>query len=282
MAAWSDPVAEASAPASSASLAAPASGTAPLLRAEALVKRYGLGPAAVDGLTLEVRRGEIFGLIGPNGAGKTTLFDCLAGARMPSSGRIVLDGRPIERLPAHRRAALGLGRSFQIPKPFGDMSVVENVMVGAAHQSGEAVLNALLRPGLVRRQDREIRERAMALLDFVTLARLADEPARVLSGGQRKLLELARVLIGNPRLLLLDEPAAGVNPSLLEVIIDRVLAIRDRGVTVLVIEHNLDMIARVCSRVLVMAQGRRLAEGAPAAVVRDPRVVEAYLGTLAA
>ena len=252
----------------------------PLLRAESVVKRFG-GVAAVDGLSFAVHAGEIVGLIGPNGAGKTTMFDCLAGSQRPTSGRILLDGAAIERLPAHRRALKGLGRTFQIPRPFARMSVIENVMLGAQGQRGEAMLPNWLSPRAVRRQEEALHARAMDLLAFVTLAPLADEPARVLSGGQRKLLELARVLMGEPALLLLDEPAAGVNPALLELIIDRIAAIRARGVTVLLIEHNMDMVARLCSRVVVMAQGRLLAEGPPAAVTADPAVVEAYLGLAA-
>ncbi len=251
-----------------------------LLRAEAVVKRFG-GVAAVDGLSFAIHPGEIVGLIGPNGAGKTTMFDCLAGSQRLSAGQILFEGEAIQSWPAHRRALRGLGRTFQIPKPFGAMSVIENVMLGAKGQRGETILANWLRPGTVRRQEAELYERAMALLDFVTLARLAREPARVLSGGQRKLLELARVLIGAPSLLLLDEPAAGVNPTLLDLIIDRIDAIRSRGVTILLIEHNMDMVARLCSRVVVMAQGRLLAEGSPAQVVADPAVVEAYLGQAA-
>ena len=251
--------------------------TAPLLQAEAVVKRFG-GVAAVDGLSFAIQPGEIVGLVGPNGAGKTTMFDCLAGSQRPTGGRIRLGGTAIEALPAHRRAALGLGRTFQIPKPFAAMSVIENTMLGARGQRGESVLAALLQPGRVRRQEADIHTRALAMLEFMTLTHLAREPARVLSGGQRKLLELARVMMGDPRLLLLDEPAAGVNPALLDLIIDRIAAIRARGVTVLLIEHNMDMVARLCSRVLVMAQGRLLAEGPPAAIVRDPAVIEAYLG----
>ena len=150
--------------------------------------------------------------------------------------------------------ALGLGRTFQIPRPFGAMSVLDNVMLGAQGQRGERAWNNWLRPGLVRRQERDIRDRAMALLDFTTLAALADRPAQVLSGGQRKLLELDRMLMADPKLLLLDEPAAGVAPALLDLVVDRIAAIRDRGVTLLLIEHNMDMVARLCSRVLVMAQ----------------------------
>ena len=251
-----------------------------LLRAEAVVKRFG-GVAAVDGLSFTVRRGEILGLIGPNGAGKTTMFDCLAGSLRPTAGRILFGDAAIEAMPAHRRAALGLGRTFQIPRPFGTLSVVENTMLGAQGQRGERLWPNWLSPGAVRRQEAATHDRAMALLDFVSLARLAREPARVLSGGQRKLLELARVMMGEPAMLLLDEPAAGVNPALLELIIDRIAAIRAQGVTVLLIEHNMEMVARLCSRVVVMAEGRLLAEGTPAAVTADPAVREAYLGQTA-
>ena len=256
---------------------APNAPGAPLLAAEAVTKRFG-GQAAVDGLSFAVEAGEILGLVGPNGAGKTTMFDCLAGSQRPTSGRILFAGRAIEHLPAHARMALGLGRTFQIPRPFGAMSVRDNMMMGAQGQCGESAWASWFRPGAVRRQERDLRDRAMAMLDFTTLAPLADRPAQVLSGGQRKLLELGRMLMADPKLLLLDEPAAGVAPALLDLIIDRIAAIRDRGVTLLLIEHNMEMVARLCSRVLVMAQGRLLAEGPPAAVVRDPAVVEAYLG----
>lgn len=253
---------------------------APLLEASTIVKRFG-GVAAVDGMSLQVAAGEIVGLIGPNGAGKTTMFDLLAGSLHPTSGSVTLAGRGIERLPAHRRLGLGLGRTFQIPKPFLSMSVVENVMLGGQGQLGERILPNWLLPGRVARQERDVHDKARALLDFVGLSALARDPARVLSGGQRKLLELARVLMADPRLLLLDEPAAGVNPVLLDVIIERIAAIRSRGVTVFLIEHNMDMVSRLCSRVLVMAQGRLLCEGAPDIVTRDPRVIEAYLGSAA-
>ena len=253
----------------------------PILDVAAVVKRFG-GQTAVDGLSFTVEAGEIVGLVGPNGAGKTTMFDCLAGSQRTTSGRIALAGRSIAGLPAHARVALGLGRTFQIPRPFGTLSVLDNVMLGAQGQRGEVAWVNWLAPGAVRRQEREIRDRAMALLEFTTLAHLAAAPAQVLSGGQRKLLELARVLMADPKLLLLDEPAAGVAPALLDLIVDRIAAIRDRGVTLLLIEHDMDMVARLCSRVLVMAQGRLLAEGTPDAIARDPAVVEAYLGAAAA
>lgn len=249
----------------------------PLLATTGLVKRFG-GVAAVDGISIEVRAGEIVGLIGPNGAGKTTLFDMIAGSQKPSSGRIALSGRFIETEHAGRRIHRGLGRTFQIPRPFPAMSLVENVMVGAQGQSGEGILPNWLLPARVACEEKRNFERAMALLDFVTLAKLAREPARILSGGQRKLLELARVLMAEPSIILLDEPAAGVNPSLLEIVIDRIQELNRRGTTFLVIEHNMDMVARLCGRVYVMAAGELLCQGTPAQVAGDPRVIEAYLG----
>ena len=248
-----------------------------VLSARELFKRFG-GVAAVDGVSIEVPEGGLFGLIGPNGAGKTTLFDMLAGEQRPTSGAILLNGVAVERAPPHARLELGLARTFQIPRPFAGMAVVENVMLGARRQSGEHIWPNLLAPGRVRREERKARDRAMALLRFVQLEEHALAPARVLSGGQRKLLELARALMTDPSLLLLDEPAAGVNPRLLSVIVDRIREINRRGVAVLVIEHNMDVIVKLCEHVFVMAAGRMLCEGAPEAVIRDPRVIDAYLG----
>ncbi len=259
----------------------PRAGEGLLLCVEQVSKRFG-GNVAVDGLSFEVSSGEIVGLIGPNGAGKTTLFDCLAGSQRPTAGTIRLCGSPIETKPAHARVGLGLGRTFQIPRPFGTMSTIDNVIMGAQGQRGESLLPNWLAPGRVARQERDLRERAMALLEFVTLTHLAEQPARVLSGGQRKLLELARVLMAEPKLLLLDEPAAGVNPVLLDLIIDRIAAIRARGIAVLLIEHNMDMVARLCSRVLVMAEGERSAEGAPDVVARRSRRHRGLSGAAAA
>jgi branched-chain amino acid transport system ATP-binding protein len=249
----------------------------PLLRARSVTKRFG-GMVAVDDVSFGLRQGEILGLIGPNGAGKTTLFDCIAGSQAASAGTLELAGRAIERLPAHRRLRHGLARTFQIPRPFPEMSVLDNVMLGAAGHPGERILPNWLRPGAVARREAELRARAGEILAFLTLDGMADRPAHILSGGQKKLLELARALMAEPALILLDEPAAGVNPSLLEVIIDRIKELNRRGTTFLLIEHNMDMVARLCGRVLVMASGRLLAEGAPAVVARDPRVIEAYLG----
>jgi len=259
----------------------PFSGDAPVLSAKSLVKRFG-GVAAVDDVTIDVGPGEIVGLIGPNGAGKTTLFDLIAGELKPTSGRIWLDGVAVESAPADTRLAHGLGRTFQIPRPFPGMTLVENVMLGAQGQSGERIWPNWIAPRRVAREERACREKAADLLAFVKLDRLAREPARVLSGGERKLLELARALMAEPSLLLLDEPAAGVNPSLLEVILERIVEINRRGVALLVIEHNMDVVVRLCGRVFVMAAGKILCEGKPEAVVRDRRVIEAYLGGAAA
>ena len=252
-------------------------GDSVILAAETLVKRFG-GVAAVDGVSLTVRRGEIVGLIGPNGAGKTTLFDLLAGEQEPSSGRIILDGKVARSGSPKTRLKAGLGRTFQIPRPFAGMTLIENVMLGAQNQTGERLWPNWLSPRRVAQEERASFARAMGLLKFVRLDELAQEPARVLSGGQRKLLEIARTMMAEPSLLLLDEPAAGVNPSLLNVIVERILEINRAGVAVLVIEHNMDVIVRLCARVFVMAAGKLLCQGPPDAVIRDPLVIEAYLG----
>jgi branched-chain amino acid transport system ATP-binding protein len=248
-----------------------------MLEARSISKSFG-GMKAVDNVSLHVKRGEIVGLIGPNGAGKTTMFNVLAGALPATSGTILFQGRSIGSIPSHRRSALGLARTFQIPRPFAEMTVIENVLVAASGQLGERMFPNWLVPGRVGAQERASLEKARALLEFVTLAALANQPARLLSGGQRKLLELARVLMAEPSLVLLDEPAAGVNPKLLETILSRVTELNQKGVTFLVIEHNMDVIARLCARVFVMAAGRMLCSGRPSEVSADPRVLEVYLG----
>lgn len=248
-----------------------------VLEARDLTKRFG-GVAAVNGMTLAVGQGEVLGLIGPNGAGKTTMFDLLAGSVSPTSGSIHLMGHEITKSPAHRRLAGGMARTFQIPRPFPELTLLENMLIARQGQTGERFWANFATPRLVAAEERAATEKALSLLDLVALRRLADAPARVLSGGQRKLLELARVMMADPKVILLDEPAAGVNPALLEVLIARIREINASGVTFVLIEHNIDMVSRLCNRIVVMAQGAQLFEGSPDAVARDPRVIEAYLG----
>jgi len=248
-----------------------------MLELSGLSRRFG-GARAVDQVTLTLPPGRITGLIGPNGAGKTTLFNLIAGSLRPSAGRVRFEGRDISRAPPHRRLRLGLGRTFQIPRPFAAMTVLENVLLAAQGQRGERPFANWLAGRAVAAEERRNLARAREIIAFLHLDRLAASPAAALSGGQRKLLELARVLMAEPRLVLLDEPAAGVNPSLLETIIDRIRALHAGGLSFLIVEHNLDLVARLCSQVHVMAAGRLLVSGPPEEVTRDPRVIEAYLG----
>jgi branched-chain amino acid transport system ATP-binding protein len=239
------------------------------------------GLRAVDGMSVALRRAELLGLIGPNGAGKTTLFNLLAGNLKPLTGEIRIADADVSREGPERRIGRGLGRTFQIPRPFAEMTVLENVLTGGQGQAGERAWMNFVRPNLVAAQEKAAVDKARGLLDFVTLSALEGEPARVLSGGQRKLLELARVLMADPEILLLDEPAAGVNPALLEFIIQRVMELNAAGKSILLIEHNMDMVSRLCSRVVVMAAGKHLTEGTPMEVARNPAVIEAYLGDVA-
>ena len=252
----------------------------PVVEARGVTMQFG-GLRAVDGMSIALRRGEMLGLIGPNGAGKTTLFNLLAGSLTPTAGAIAISGTDVSREGPERRIARGVARTFQIPRPFAEMTVLENVLTGGQRQAGEDIWMNFLRPGRVAAEEKEAVDKARALLDFVTLSALEGEPARVLSGGQRKLLELARVLMADPDALLLDEPAAGVNPALLEFIIERVTELNAGGKSILLIEHNMDMVSRLCSRVVVMAAGKHLTEGTPDQVARNPAVIEAYLGDVA-
>jgi branched-chain amino acid transport system ATP-binding protein len=248
-----------------------------MLEVRAVSKSFG-GVKVIDGVSASVEAGEIVGLIGPNGAGKTTLFNVISGMLRPNAGHILLNGNPIEHTPPHSRIRLGLGRTFQIPRPFGAMTVLENVVFAAQQQVGERIIPNWFLPHRVAADERRNVEKARSLIDLVTLGALAGQPARILSGGQRKLLELARILMADPQIILLDEPAAGVNPALLDVIIAKIAEINARGITFVIIEHNMDLVSRLCARVLVMAAGRIMSEGAPAEVGRDPRVIEAFLG----
>jgi branched-chain amino acid transport system ATP-binding protein len=252
-----------------------------LLVVEKITKDFG-GHQAVSQVSFRLQSGCIAGLIGPNGAGKTTLFNCLAGFLKPNSGQVWLDGRVISGLASSDVFAAGLARTFQIPRPFPEMSVLENVMVAATGQAGERFWTNWFQPKLVRQQERLIKESARHWLNFVGLSDLEQKPARILSGGQRKLLELARAMVSKPKLVLLDEPGAGVNPVLLDQIVEKVTSLNAEGTTFLIIEHNMDLVASLCKPVMVMSQGQLLLSGDASAVLSDPRVVEAYLGNAAA
>jgi neutral amino acid transport system ATP-binding protein len=250
---------------------------APLLSANSLCKSFG-GIRAVDNASIAVPAGSITGLIGPNGAGKTTLFNLLSNFIHPDSGQVIFDGQPIQTLQPHQIAQQGLVRTFQVARVLSKLSVMENMLLAAQHQTGESFWNVWLRPGQVRKQEREQRERASAILESVGLAHMAQNYAGALSGGQRKLLEIARALMVQPKLILLDEPAAGVNPTLINQICEHILNWNRQGMTFLIIEHNMDVIMSLCDRVWVLAEGRNLASGTPSEIQQDTQVLEAYLG----
>ena len=243
-----------------------------------MVKDFG-GVRAVDNCSLDVIRGSITGLIGPNGAGKTTLFNLISGAIPLTAGRIVFDGSEIHGLKMHQTFARGLMRTFQIPREMSGMTALENLMVVPAGQTGERLWASWLMPWRVSREERDIEERALEILEFVRLSHLANEYAGNLSTGQKKLLELARTLMANPKMVLLDEPAAGVNRTLLAEITDNIRrASEERGVTFMLIEHDMDLVAQMCDPVIVLANGSVIAEGTPREIQNNPEVLESYLG----
>ena len=249
--------------------------TPPLLSVRGLTRSF-YGVQALSGLDLDVAAGTITALIGPNGAGKTTAFQCISGVVPPGGGAVRFGGQDVTAWRPDRITRAGLTRTFQIARGIPRLSVLENLLLYAQHLPGQRLLPALLGRG--RRAERAALDRAWAVCRRLNLLRVANNPASDLSGGQKKLLEIGRALMAEPRLVLLDEPIAGVNPTLAEEIADRIRALRDDGVTFLVIEHHMDLIARLCDPVIVMAEGRRLTEGRFAAVQDDPAVQEAYMG----
>ncbi len=237
---------------------------------------------AVNDVSLSVRAGSITGLIGPNGAGKTTLFNIIAGALPADGGEITLNGARIDRLRPDQVYAAGLGRTFQIPKPFAEMSVLENVMIAPKAQMGERFWTNWLAPGRVAAEERALRAKAEEIIAFTNLAAMTHEPASACSGGQMKLLELARVLMGDPKLILLDEPGAGINPTLKRLLADKIAEINATGLTYLIIEHNMDLVMSLCDPVIAMAEGRKIFEGTAAEASRNKTLLDVYLGDFAA
>ncbi len=249
-----------------------------MITVEAVCKSFG-GLVAVDACSLEVPKGSITGLIGPNGAGKTTLFNIVAGFMRPDDGRIFFNGQDITGAKPHRLFKLGLMRTFQIPHVFDRMTVLENLMVVPGDQRGENVLFSWLQWGQVRDQDDSIRRRADDVLGFLRLDHVRDEPAGNLSGGQKKLVELGRTMMSDCKTVLLDEPGAGVNRTLLGSLVEDISRLnRELGYTFCVIEHDMDVIARLCDPVIVMTEGKVLTQGRFDEVRTDARVLEAYLG----
>lgn len=244
-----------------------------------LHKHFG-GFHAVDGASLTIEPGTITGLIGPNGAGKTTLFNVIAGLLKPTSGNVTMDGEDITGLPPHALFDKGLLRTFQIAHEFHSMTVRENLMMVPADQSGETLWNAWFHRGRIASEERALRERADEVLEFLTIAHLADEKAGNLSGGQKKLLELGRTMMVDAKIVFLDEVGAGVNRTLLNTIGDAIIRLnKERGYTFVVIEHDMDFIGRLCDPVICMAEGKVLAEGTLDEIKANEQVIEAYLGT---
>ena len=251
-----------------------------MLRVKGVSKAFGAISVMRD-VSLDAPAGRISGIIGPNGAGKSTLINVICGLLRPDGGQVLLDDRDLTPLPAYLRARLGLVRTFQIARELGELTVLENLLLARQHQTGESVVNAFIRRATVRREETAAAARARRLLEKVGLSHLADESARALSGGQKKLLELARALMLDPRIILLDEPAAGVSPPMRAEISQVIRGLCEQGLTFVVVEHDMDMVASLCQRVYVIAEGLNLTSGTFGEVVADQRVVRAYLGGIA-
>jgi ABC-type branched-subunit amino acid transport system ATPase component len=251
-----------------------------MLQASALVKSFG-GFQALAGCSLEIARQSITGIIGPNGAGKSTLFNVLGGLLSPDAGDVTFQGRSILALRPDERARSGLVRTFQISRELGELTVLENMLLASPHQCGESVWRCLFTPSQVRAEERAATAKARALLEQVDLWALANEQAKNLSGGQKKLLEISRVLMLEPKIILLDEPTAGVSPVMTGALAQTILKLRNQGLTFAIIEHDMDVIAQLCAPIFVLAEGRTLMRGTFREVASNGEVMNAYLGKAA-
>jgi branched-chain amino acid transport system ATP-binding protein len=236
------------------------------------------GFQALKAVSLTVETNALVGIIGPNGAGKSTLFSVISGFIAPDEGKVRFEGRDITNLRPETRANAGMVRTFQVPREFSHLSVRENLMAAAPNQTGEGLFGLFFRPGKVRAEEEKLAEKVSEILTFLKLNHVADQPSGKLSGGQKKLLELGRTLMVQPKMILLDEPFAGVNPVLIETIMDRIRELHARGIGFVVIEHDLHALTRLVKRMAVMVQGTVIADGHPNEVLDLPRVREAYLG----
>ena len=248
-----------------------------LMETRGLTVKFG-GLTALDAVTFDIRRGEILGLIGPNGAGKTTCFNAITGVYRPSGGTVIFDGAPLGRIKRHQITRRGIARTFQNIRLWGEMTALENVVVGTDARHKTSVPGAVLRSPCHRREERDAIERAAALLKFVGIAERGEEKAKNLPYGDQRRLEIARALATEPKLLCLDEPAAGFNAKEKAALIELIRKIRDDGYTVLLIEHDMRLVMGVTDRIVVLEFGRKIAEGVPSAIREDPAVIAAYLG----
>ena len=248
-----------------------------ILEAVNLSKSFG-GLKAVNQASLSVQTNSITGLIGPNGAGKSTLFNLLSNFLQADEGQVFFQGQPIQHLAPHKIARMGFIRTFQVARVLSRLTVLENMLLGTQNQTGENLFSVIVQPQKIRTQERENKEKALSILESVGLIDKAYDYAGALSGGQRKLLEMARTLMTNPKLILLDEPAAGVNPTLINQICQHIVNWNKMGISFLIIEHNMDVIMSLCSHVWVLAEGANLADGTPEYIQNNEQVLSAYLG----